>query len=155
LTIVRHAHVPDRIPAVIAAVVVEPVAIGLHAGRIHRELVRRAAIVVRVDQDADPVARRIEIAACEIRDDLVRLGVERADFHEERGRIVRDAELRALARLAGVVRLALHERVDRRHRAPDFLAHLAARADRRRRRRRCSSRHGKCEGSEHHWSWDT
>jgi hypothetical protein len=109
----------------VPVVVVEPVAIQLHAGRIDAELVRRAPIVIRVDQHAHPVARRIVVAPCQIRDDLAGVVVVGADLHEQRRRVVGDAELGPLARLAVVVRLTLAEGAGRRHRVPDFRAQLS------------------------------
>ena len=126
LAVARHADVPHRVPAVVEVVVVEPVAVHLHARRVHGELVRGPVIMIRVDQDVDPVAGRIEIAPREVGDDLVRLVVVGADLHEQRGRIVGDAELGALAGLAGVVRLALDERVNGCGGLPDLVAQLAA-----------------------------
>ena len=110
---------------IVAVRVVEPVAILLHAGRVHGELVRRAAIVVRVDQHANPVARRLVVAPREVGDDLVRLGVERAHLHEERGRVVGDAELGRLRRLGALSRLALDEAPDRRHGLPHVFREAA------------------------------
>ena len=127
--IARDAHVPHRIPAVIAAVVVEPVAIHLDAGRVDAELVRGAPVVVGVDQHAHPVAGRFVVAASEVGDDLAWLGIVGADLDEEGGRVVRDSKLGALARLAAIVRLALHEAAGRRYRLPHRRIQLAGDAD--------------------------
>jgi hypothetical protein len=121
LRITRHRHVPHRVPAVVAVVVVVPVAIDLHAGGIDRELVGGALVVIRVDQHVQPVARRILIAAGEIGHDLVGVVVERAHLHEQVEGVVGDPEFRALARRAAVLRLALTEPFHRRGETPRFL----------------------------------
>jgi hypothetical protein len=114
-------HVPHRVPAVVAIGVVEPVAILLDAGRVDRELVGGAAIVIRVDEDAEPVARGIVVAPREIRDDLVRFGIERSHPHIEGGGIVGDAKLRPLARLGPLFRLTLDEPRLRDERLPSLI----------------------------------
>ena len=95
--------------------------------------------MIRVDQDVDPVAGRIEIAPREVGDDLVGLGVVGENPHEQCGRVVGDAELGTLARRAGVVRLALDEPVRGLHGLPELVAQLAAAAHGFRRR---GHRHG-------------
>ena len=147
--IARDADVPHRVPAVVAVVVVVPVPIHLHAGRVDRELVCGAFVVVGIDQDVDPVAGRIEIAPCEIGDDPVRVAVERADLYEEGALVVRDAKLRALTRRSRVVRLALHERVDRSGRTPRLLARLAGDPHRGRGRRDGGHRQSERERGKH------
>ena len=67
----------------------------LHAGGVDGELVRRAPIAVRVDDDADPVRRRSLVAARQHADDLVRLRFERADGDVERRCVVRPPALRS------------------------------------------------------------
>ncbi len=124
--IARHAHRPDGVPAAVAARIVEPVAILLHARRVDGEFVRGAAIVVRVDEYAEPVARRIVVAARQKGDDSVRLGVVRADLHVQRRRVERHAKLGALARRGALARLALDECGDRAGGAPDRIGQRTA-----------------------------
>ena len=119
--VARDADVPHGVPAVVVVGVVEPVAILLDAGRVDGELVRGAAIVKRIDEDAEPVARRVVVAPREIGDDLVRLGIERSHPHVERRRIVGDAKLGPLARLGPLFRLTLDKRRHRHERLPSLV----------------------------------
>src|SRR5438093_1196210 len=75
------------VPPAFAVAVVEPVAILLDAGRIHRKLERGAAVVIRVDQDANPIRRRVVVAAGEQSSDARALRLERTHRDVERRRI--------------------------------------------------------------------
>jgi hypothetical protein len=70
LRVTLHRHLPDGVPTGVVVRVGEPVAVLLHAGRVHRELVGGAPVLVGVDQDADPVGRRVAVAARADADDL-------------------------------------------------------------------------------------
>ena len=58
--------VPDGIPAVVVVVVVEPVGVPLHTRCVDRKLISGPAVVVRVDEDVNPVGLRISIASRQI-----------------------------------------------------------------------------------------
>ena len=63
IRLVRDHHIPDGIPTVVAVVVVVPVAVDLDARRIDGEFVRGATVMVRINEHANPIARRVLIAA--------------------------------------------------------------------------------------------
>src|SRR5262249_52084923 len=94
LRVAADHDVPHRVPAVVRAVVVEPVRVLLHAGRVDRELVRGAPIVIGVDEDANPVRGGPHVAPREEADDLVGLRVERAHGNVDGRAVDDDAGLR-------------------------------------------------------------
>ncbi len=114
-------HVPNRIPRVILAGVVEQVFISLDTRRVHPEFKRGSAVEIRVDAHRQPVGRRIQIASRELPDDLVGLAVVGADTDVKRPIIVEHSCLGALARGLPLVRIPLHEVGDRLRQRPDRL----------------------------------
>ncbi len=125
-------HVPDRVPPLILVAVVEVVLVLLHAGRIHRELVGGSLVVVRIDDDGDPVRRRLCVPARQEAGDLGRFRIVRQDRDVEMLRVVRDARLGREARRRAFLRFALNEPVDLRRPRPDFVGELAVELERRR-----------------------
>ena len=131
LGIAHHLHVPHGVPAVVVVAVVEVVAVGLHAHRVHGELVGRAPVVERVDGHLHPVGWRAFVAPREHAHDPARLAIERLDGDVERRVVVGDAGLGALGRRAAFGRLALHELANHRRIAPHRLVEASVDHDRR------------------------
>ena len=89
---------PRRRPSPGLVAVVEVVLVLLHARRVHRELVHRPLVVVRVDHDSDPVRWRLRVAAREESRDLLRLWIERQDRDVEVLRVVGHARFGRVGR---------------------------------------------------------
>ena len=127
----RHDHVPDRVPALIFVAVVEVVLVLFHAGRIHRELVRGAFVVIRIDEDGDPVRRRLRVPARQEAGDLGWLRIVRKDRDVEMLGVVGHARLGREARRRALFRLALHEPINPRCPQPHFVGEFAVELERR------------------------
>jgi len=107
--IAGHGHVPDRLPRSIVLGVVVEHPVTAHAGGVHHELERGAAVVVGVDQNADPVRGRILVPPGERRGDLLRPGIVGPDPDVKRVVGVDHPELGRLAGRPALVGLPLEE----------------------------------------------
>ena len=130
LSVARHGDVPHGVPALVAVAVGEPVAVLLHAGRVYGELVRRAPVVIRVDDHSDPVRRRWRITPGPDAHDPVRLAIEGAHGHVDVRRVVGDPHLAAERRRRTLARVALDELGDGHRARPDRFAELPVEAHR-------------------------
>ena len=97
-TVVRG--LPDAVPRLILGDVVVHGVVAQHARRIHGELVARAPIVVRIDDDLDLIRRDAHVATAEQPHDAVGMRVVHADERVEILIVVRDLRLRLEARIA-------------------------------------------------------
>ncbi len=121
LIIDAGGHVPDGVPGVVLVGVVVAVGVSFHACRVHTELERRAAVVIGIDRDDDPVGCRALVATCQLADDLVRLAVVGADPHVERAVVVKHPGPGALRRRLSLLRVTLYEAQDGLGQRPDGL----------------------------------
>ena len=106
-------HRPDGIPRDVFVAVVAHVYVALHAGRVDREAIAGAPVVVRVDHQVQPVRLRADVAAREERKQRIGARIEGAHEDVQVAVVVRHARLGAESeRIAVLHRIELAEGVN-------------------------------------------
>ena len=118
-------HLPYAVPGIVLVVVVVDRVIALHSGRVDRELVAGAPVVVGVDDDLELIRRRPHVATRQDLQDAVGMGIEGADERVEVVVVVGDLGFRGEPRVTVLPRRELAERRDGGCLAPHLVVVLA------------------------------
>ncbi len=127
--VLGHLALPHRIPVVVALAVVIHIGVGLHAQRVHPEVVAGAAVVIRVDVDAHQIRVAELVAPGELLADLRRVLLRTGDREVDRILVVSDLEDGLLGGRLAAIRLPHRESRRPFRLEPDRVVQLAVDRD--------------------------